>query len=353
MAEAVSDPSKCPKFHKYERMEDSTKSVEGREIHKIKEWVVLEKIHGANLSLTIWQKTPDTVGVKIARRNDYLKDSERFFGLETQADLQGQLHAGCHHVWASLPVKPDSLTIFGELFGGFYPHPSIPPIVNAISVQKEVAYCPDMKFFAYDICQRNGDKLEYMDYDQVITLLSNAGISFCQPLLIGTFEEAFHYPLGFETKLPQMFGLPSVDNNLAEGVVVKPVKNTVLDTPKGPKRLIFKRKIEKFSERRPLPKPSQHTQFKEPDKIELLKLEMYALMTEQRAMNAISKVGRPEKKQEWEEVKKLIREDILETLAGENEELWQSCQQDPVAMAMLMKEIRQQIYQLVKNIKFD
>lgn len=40
---------------------------------------------------------------------------------------------------------------------GYYPHPSIPPQPNTISIQKEVAYSPDLKFCSFDIAVNNGN----------------------------------------------------------------------------------------------------------------------------------------------------------------------------------------------------
>ena len=131
MASAAPTAS-SPMFCKYEKMEESTKLFTGREINQIKEWVALEKIHGANLSLTVWSKTSDTVGVKIARRNDYLRDSENFFGLERQPQLLKELHDSSTRIWSNLSTKPDSLTIYGELFGGKYQ--------SHVSQQRRVLY---------------------------------------------------------------------------------------------------------------------------------------------------------------------------------------------------------------------
>ena len=114
----------APGFSKYEKMESSTRHFQGPEIGRIKEWVVMEKIHGANLSLTVWDKGGDEgTGIKIARRNDYLKDGEQFFGLEKQVTLLQNLRRGASKLWdivnneRTTPI-PDSITIYGELFGG-------------------------------------------------------------------------------------------------------------------------------------------------------------------------------------------------------------------------------------------
>ena len=41
---------------------------------------------------------------------------------------------------------------------GFYPHPSVPVCPGVFPVQREVVYCPDLKFIAYDVAIVQGQK---------------------------------------------------------------------------------------------------------------------------------------------------------------------------------------------------
>ena len=144
--------------------------------------------------------------------------------------------------------------------------------------------------------------------------------------------------LGFETKLPAKLGLPPLRDrkNTAEGVVIKPLKNTVLGTKKGPQRVIFKRKIENFQERKkPRFSDAKSQQKKERGKggkdhelkakAELLKYEMSALVSEQRLVNTISKRGIPDSEPEWTELTEALMADVMESAEVENEEAWLAC----------------------------
>ncbi|XP_011410182.1 PREDICTED: RNA-editing ligase 2, mitochondrial-like [Amphimedon queenslandica] len=357
-----------PTFSKYEKMTEGTRLFAGPEIGRIKEWVAMEKIHGANLSLTVWSKGGEKkregeggkrqdVGVKIARRNDYLKDGEQFFGLDRQPELLMALHTSAVKLWDLMnddetTPTPQSITIYGELFGGYYPHPSIPPLPNMISIQKEVAYSPDLKFCSFDIAVNNGNDKNYMNYDDAMSLFEGAGFMYSRPLITGTMEEVFNYELGFPSTIPAIFGLPPIDGNLAEGIVIKPLKDSTLITRKGPKRLIFKRKIEKFSERRALPRPENHlTSTREDEKWkgtkgDEIKYEITALITDQRVLNAITKIGQPVTKGEWEKIKTELVADVRDTLKEENEELIKDC--DDVLM---MNEIKKQCGIFIQQYK--
>ena len=110
------------KFHPYEKMEQDTNCWESRKLDSIKKWVALEKIHGANFSLTA---TGGDV-VKVARRRAYLEDGERFFGVWDKAEfLEGEVEKAKRLFRAVFEMQGDAagggvdaVIIFGELFGG-------------------------------------------------------------------------------------------------------------------------------------------------------------------------------------------------------------------------------------------
>lgn len=118
MATAAVSLCPPPKFSKYEKMYESTIMFKGPEIDRIKNWVAMEKIHGANLSLTVWMEPTGCIEMKIARRNYFLTKEENFFGIGIQHDLLDSLHHSSERLWKSMGTPPESLTIYGELFGG-------------------------------------------------------------------------------------------------------------------------------------------------------------------------------------------------------------------------------------------
>lgn len=185
-------------------------------------------------------------------------------------------------------------------------------------------------------------------------LFKNSGLLYAEPLYIGSLQDMLSYPLGFPTKLPVKFGLPPLEGktNTAEGIVIKPLKGIFLETSVGPRRVIFKRKVENFMEKkqRRCTQPShkgakQHAEYQ--PEFELLKYEMYALVTEQRVVNTISKHGLPTSESEWEDTVESLFADVLEDLSSENEDLWTKCQQQAALFAELTQEAREQSAQAV------
>ena len=179
---------------------------------------------------------------------------------------------------------------------------------------------------------------------------------FAEPLLVGSLQEMLNYPLGFQTRLPTKFGLPPLEgrSNTAEGIVIKPMKTLLLQAKKEPKRVIFKRKVEGFMEKkaRVFPVHSGKKQYsKHQEEVELLKYEMYAMVTEQRLVNVVSKLGRPACEDEWEEVVEGLVGDVLEELREENTREWEACQLDPTLLGQLMQELREECLQTVEEYR--
>ena len=117
--------NECPTFKGYEKMPDNSKAFTGS-LNHIKKWVVLEKIHGSNFSLTVWRKSDqneEDIGVRLGRRTAYLRAEEKFFKIETQIEFQEHLKQCAINAWKTVCRIEDigqieAMTIFGELFGG-------------------------------------------------------------------------------------------------------------------------------------------------------------------------------------------------------------------------------------------
>ena len=210
----------------------------------------------------------------------------------------------------------------------------------------------------------------YLDYDVCIKLFKSCGFLYAEPVATGSLQAMLNYPLGFNTKLPSKLGMPQLPAdtkpNRAEGIVIKPVKTLVLDTAKGERRVIFKRKIEGFMEKkqRNWQDGKKGASVGYNQEYELLRYEMLAMVTEQRLVNVISKFGVPvatmvhpfttepktETKvtsegmsEEWSEIEGELVGDVLEELTLEQEELWTSFQQQwPMLVGQLMEELKQE-----------
>ena len=115
-----------------------------------KTWVVTEKVHGANLS--IWFNGKE---IKFAKRSGWCSDN--FYGLHT---IKEELIGNVKSLYEYMFLKDSILTIYGEIYGGNYPHDSVNPLPIK-AVQKGVFYRPDIGFYVFDIAIDG----KIMDYD--------------------------------------------------------------------------------------------------------------------------------------------------------------------------------------------
>lgn len=207
------------------------------------EWIVTEKIHGANFCIL-------TNGEEIhfAKRKEILPEEENFFGYhslrETLAEKSKQLYTQISETY------PDTVAvaIYGELFGGAYPHPEIPPIDGIQAIQTGVYYSPNIHFWVFDISRITDTSVYYLSFQELIENCEITQLPYVPALFAGTYQEAQSYPIKSPSTIPPMFKLPNLAENWAEGVVIKPAKPILLDTEKGWIRPVIKKKIALFSE---------------------------------------------------------------------------------------------------------
>ncbi len=199
-------------------------------------WIATEKIHGAQLVAAIAGGE-----VRFGKRKAWLDDAP-FFGWQLLApSLIDPLRAlaaatGAAEVW-----------VYGELYGGAYPHPEVPDVPGLQAVQTGVWYAPELHWAPFDVLAASGpeDDGELLAFHEVEALAAAAGLHTAPVIARGPRAAMAGLPVSFPTRVPALHGLPSLTDNLAEGLVIKPD----VRSPAG-ERPIYKRKIEAFEEAR-------------------------------------------------------------------------------------------------------
>ncbi|NIM13439.1 MAG: RNA ligase, Rnl2 family [Candidatus Aminicenantes bacterium] len=269
------------------------------------EWVVTEKVHGGQLSIYY-----DGSEIKASTRTAFLTEDIDFFNWQkVLADNQDKVKK-LYDILKSKNKDISMVIVYGELFGGSYPHPEVPKVKTAKRLQKGVHYHPDNLLYVFDI--RVDDR--YLSVDECSELFEKAGLFYAKPVFRGTLEECLNHSNRFPSQVSQWLGLPAIEDNIAEGVVIKPVEPSFL---KIGARVILKSKNEKFEER----KAKKKRPIKQKEEIPLsetgerLLQELEALVTENRLQNVLSKRGQmpyPVPKNYFGEVMKEFSHDIWE-----------------------------------------
>lgn len=293
-------------FKKYNSIENSYRSAFIEKLERrgmVNEmFVVQEKVHGANLSY--W--TTDGVNFQAAKRNGVLEAGEKFYNYEVVLE---SLKSKFANIWNQLKSKNsdlNQLTFFGEIMGGNFPKDKTPDGIGkqAIKVQKGIFYSPENHFYAFDILI-NQDT--YLNVDIANTYFEAENIFHAKTLFQGNLEECLKYPNIFNSVIPAQLGFPTLENNICEGVIIRPIKAEFLN---GGNRVILKNKNDAWAENKRFDKSFKQAE-PLPEKIVKLQEAAETFITENRLNNVISKIGAITEK-DFGKVLGLFNKDILE-----------------------------------------
>jgi Rnl2 family RNA ligase len=248
-------------------------------------WVASEKIHGANLCICT-----DGTEIAVAKRRAVLDASDPFFGYKRAI---APLVPGVRALFRQLGNVAWAF-VYGELFGGHYPHPRVAPIEGSEPVQTAIHYCPGVRFCAFDLATIDASGSEtFVPYRRAVALFESTGIPVAPVLRIGSLEELLELPVAFATRVPEQLGLPALPDNWAEGMVIKPWD---LEVPLTAPRYALKRKRPEFAETRDdlVPAGYRGDSAGEDDALGRAEMVLSAMLTDNRVHSAITKLGLPQ-----------------------------------------------------------
>lgn len=245
------------------------------------EWCVTEKVHGANASF--W--TYNGEDFFPAKRTEFVDKEENFFNIHDvlKDNIEG-LKGACRLLKKYFGTV-DEIVFFGELFGGSYDHPDVKKNPKAAKVQKGVMYSPDNLFYMFDI-RVNGVHISQSFVEEIGR---EYYIFYAMSLMRGTLEECLQYPNDGVSTIPVRLILPEIEDNIMEGVVIKPVEPTWFNSGS---RVILKNKNEKFSEKAHKSDRKPKVEVVLSEQLQKLLDEAQLYVTENRLRNVISKVGK-------------------------------------------------------------
>ena len=203
------------------------------------EWIVHEKIHGANFAIYF-----DGKEARAAKRSSFLGKGVNFYSAEKILDRnQKKLVNSFEYLCLQVLEKVSYFILYGEVYGGGN-HPDLKEPSTCKMVQKEIWYRPDHDFIAFDLCAILEDGSEcFLPWPIFTQFCEEVVIKYPPVLFKGTLQECLQYPNEFYPYNP--FKLPKLDKNVCEGTVIRSVNPFYL--PNG-KRAILKNKNDKFME---------------------------------------------------------------------------------------------------------
>jgi Rnl2 family RNA ligase len=200
-------------------------------------WVATEKIHGAQLVVAC-----DGELVRFGKRKAWLDGDEPFFGWQL---LRNQLEVAIAAMHAEL-ARDATIYVYGELFGGGYPHPDVEALPGLRPVQTGIWYAPTLHFAAFDLLVVEPEQEAlFLAHEQLERLAEQAGLLTAPVLGRGTRRELTELPVRYPSTVAGLLGLPPIADNVAEGYVLKPDAELPART-----RPLVKHKIPEFDENR-------------------------------------------------------------------------------------------------------
>lgn len=343
-------------FKKYNEIENSYRTEFLNKIHELGhdnpmiEYVASVKVDGANFCVSIDENDK----FHYSKRTMELERGDNFYSWES-AMRRDNVPEKVKKIKELLPDVIE-VNVYGELAGGKYNHPDVPK-EKVSAVQARIQYAPFVFFYAFDISVVNKEGYRYyLDEDTFDKVCKEVNLIRSIVVKTGTLQECLEYPNDFQDPVAQtLFGLPPIENNITEGVVIKPT--TPIWLPNG-SRLIIKNKNDKFKE-----KMSAKTgkKPKEPER-DLTDLENMTLRwldeykTESRLYSVISKIGIVTTK-DFGKIMGMFMKDLFEEFNKDYEkkikELEETHTVEEFTFSRVTKKFQKQVQEWIRPVFID
>lgn len=303
-------------------------------------FVVQEKVHGSNSSFLTDGQT-----IEFGKRTAKVAQGENFYD---QNELIERYHDRVINLFNLIKAQYPEITevqAYGEFFGGTYPHPDVEKVKNVKVIQKGVFYSPTHEFYGFDIRLWTGEESRLLPVDEVNKFFTETGIFYAKTLLEGTLDECLAYPNLFNSKIPEWLGLPPIEDNTCEGVVIRPKEPLYMGNGE---RIIIKNKNAKFSEKKAKKNHDAKPTPEYSESLNALLTEAERYVNQARLDNVVSKMGEIES---WTKGFGMIlgnfTKDALEDFLKENHAAYDLLEKGE--QKVLNKKINQLCAQEIKN----
>ena len=279
-------------------------------------FVVQEKVHGANTSFMCSFQEDGSLAIAFAKRTAPVEEDEKFYDYQRLIPLCEESLGKIGSILRERYPSVASFNVFGELFGGSYPHPDVKADRSFSAVQKGVFYHPAHGFYAFDIYIVDEGVGRFLGVDEANGIFEQVGMLYARTLFEGTLEECLKYPNAFPSKISAWLGLPEIEDNICEGVVIRPKMPLYLR--KGD-RILIKSKNARFAEKKGAkgPRPEKTKEMSEELSAQIAVVEDY--ITPARLDSVISKIREVYFPKDMPKVGGLYAKDVIEDYLKEHE----------------------------------
>ena len=270
------------------------------------DWSVTEKGHGSNISAVASGSKFDQGSLYLAKRSGKIGNNSEFYGADKAWEKNSvKIKQLFSYLYKSGQVKSE-VQLYGELIGGKYEKCSHKEIEGP-QVQKEVQYTPKKEFYFFDLMIDG----KYVPVAMFNDLMEKFGLFYAKPLFTGSFEDCLAYSNEFQTTIPSHYGLPEIEGNICEGIVIKPVSPLFFCNGS---RAILKNKNEKFKGKK---STKVKKFFKLSDEVAKIINDVSQYINKNRLRSVLSKLG-PVTNKDFSKIMGLFVVDALDAYEKDN-----------------------------------
>jgi len=308
------------------------------------EFVVQEKVHGSNVCLVT-----DGHTVHFGKRTGFVEAGEKFYDYEVVLErYTSRVIALFSLVKQNVPDLM-TLSLFGEMFGGKYPHPQVKNDPKIMLIQKGVHYCPHHELYAFDLYLTINESGRFLSVDEANAFFEQGGFFYAKTLFRGSLNQCLQFPNDGPSSIATWLELPPIEDNICEGIVIRPVATTYLHNGA---RVLLKSKNARFAEKKAIKKRTPKL-FVEPSYSESLNhllgvIEEY--VTENRLNNVVSKIGQISVPKDTGKLIGLFSKDVLDDFLKEHSGEYAAIEKSE--QKVLNKHINSLATNLIKRVYF-
>lgn len=305
-------------------------------------YCVQEKVHGANSSFLC-----DGVECSFGKRTSVVEAGEQFYNYEQLLERYRPNVFKLFELIRADYSDVQSIIAYGELFGGCYPHKEVKPDRTVAAVQKGVFYCPGHDFYGFDIYVYTPDLAFYLPVAEVDTYYGKAGFLYAETLFKGTLNECLAWDNAFQSTISGMLGLPPIEDNICEGVVIKPEQPMFLSNGS---RVIIKSKNARFAERKSVKRRPLEARPGLSEAVVALLQQAEAYLTEARIDNVRSHLGTVYMPKDLGKLVSAFAKDVQEDFMKEHHEAYDFLSKEDAKV--FSKTLTHQCFDYVKSVIF-
>lgn len=164
------------------------------------QYVIQEKVYGANASFLC-----DGLQVQFAKRTFVFSEDEKFYDYPGLLEIYKERVLRLFTYLKNKYPEVMAISVFGEMFGGRYPHQDVKPICKYTLIQKGVCYILVHESYGFNIYLSVEGGGRYLPVAEINELFEQFGFFYAKTLFQDTLAECLKFPNAFQSHISDWY----------------------------------------------------------------------------------------------------------------------------------------------------